>query len=442
MLEHMTSTAAILRPPAVPPATGRDRFVDVLRLAAMALVIAQHWLMPVLALEDGVLHTGNAFARDWVWPVTWIGQVIPVVFFAGGAAAALSLRRRRGDVAWAASRLHRLAVPVLVLAALWVPLTPLLTAVGLPAQPVHTAARLVGALLWFLALYGLITVLAPPLVRLAHRARGAEVAALAAGAVAVDVARFELGMPAALAYVNVLLVWVAVHQVGVHYGAGRLRWLRGSWALAVAIGGFATVAAAVVAGPYPASMIGMPGAEVSNMGPPTAVLLALAAGQLGLAFALRPVVLRWVADDGVARLVDRLSAVVMTAYVWHTPALAVVAGVALFGLGLSTPEPFSATWFASLPLWIGALGAVLALAIRLFGRAELWPAPRVEAGPRRLALATVLVSGGILALTVGGFAPAPVLGPLAFVAPAVASLAVVAGLALLAARRSTIATGA
>ncbi len=422
------------RPSVVLPT--RDRFIDLLRLGAMALVVLQHWLMPVLRLDGDVLRTGNAFAADWVWPVTWLGQVMPLVFFAGGAAAGMSLRRRAGStVAWSARRLHRLAAPVLVLAAGWLPLTPLLIWAGLPAQPVHTAARYVGALLWFLALYSLVTVLAPLLVRLADRARGADVALLAAGAVGVDLARFTLGMADALAYANVLLVWVAVHQVGVHYAAGRLWWLRGSWALVVAFGGFAVVAVAVGLGPYPPSMVGMPGDAISNMGPPTAVLLALAAGQLGLALALRPAALRWSDRPAVSAVVDRLSGVVMTAYVWHTPALALVGGVALLALGRSTPEPFSAEWYQGLPLWLGALAVVLTLAVRVLGRVERWPAPPTTAGPARLALATVLVGGGLLGLTLTGFAPTSSLGA---AGPWLASLAVAAGLTVLARPRPTI----
>lgn len=421
------------RPPAVVPT--RDRFIDLLRLAAMALVVLQHWLMPVLTLDGEVLHTSNAFARDWVWPVTWLSQVMPLVFFAGGAAAGLSLRRRAGGVPWAARRLHRLAVPVLVLAAVWLPLTPLLTWAGLPAQPVHTAARYVGALLWFLALYSVVTVLAPLLVRLATRARGVDVAVLATGAVGVDVARFALGMPDALAYANVLLVWVGIHQVGVHYAAGRLWWLRGSWALTLALGGFAVVAVAVGLGPYPPSMVGMPGDAISNMGPPTAVLLALATGQVALALALRPAVLRATDRAAVRAALDRLSGVVMTAYVWHTPVLVLVAGVALLGLGLDTPAPFSGTWYVGLPLWLGALGVVLAGAVRLFGRVEQWTAPTSSAGPVRLAVATVLVGGGLLGLTLTGFAPVP---PLGAGRPWLATLAVAVGLVVLMRPRPTI----
>src|SRR5699024_8239644 len=55
----MLPATAVLAPAAtsttrVLPA--RDRFIDLLRLGAMALVILQHWLMPVLTLDGDVLH--------------------------------------------------------------------------------------------------------------------------------------------------------------------------------------------------------------------------------------------------------------------------------------------------------------------------------------------------------------------------------------------------
>ncbi len=177
----------------------------------------------------------------------------------------------------------------------------------------------------------------------------------------------------------------------------------------------------------------MPGDPVSNMGPPTAVLLALAAGQLSLVLALRPTVLRWTERATVRRAVGRLSERVMTAYLWHTPALVLVAGVALLGFGVDTPHPFSGAWYAGVPLWLTALTAVLAVLVRLFGPLEGWPLPELAPGPVRVTVATVLLGGGLLGLTLTGFAPAPgVTGPWA------ASFAIAGGLLVLARRRPTI----
>ena len=52
-------------------------------------------------------------------------------------------------------------------------------------------------------------------------------------------------------------------------------------------------------GPYPVSMVGMPGERVSNMAPPTVCILALTCWLVGLVMLLRPVVTRWLARPRV-----------------------------------------------------------------------------------------------------------------------------------------------
>src|SRR3569833_692017 len=71
---------------------GRDRFLDVVRAGAILADIAQHWVMPELSYSGGTLATGNALATPGWWVVTWLSQVMPLVFFAGGAANLLSYR--------------------------------------------------------------------------------------------------------------------------------------------------------------------------------------------------------------------------------------------------------------------------------------------------------------------------------------------------------------
>ncbi|HEY9411840.1 MAG TPA: acyltransferase family protein [Jiangellaceae bacterium] len=188
------SPSAAPAAPIAPVGPRRDRLVDVLRVFAVVVVVAEHWLMPVLSYEGGRLRTGNAYAAVPGGWATWIGQVMPLVFFAGGAAAAMSLtarRRRQGDISatttvWLGDRLRRLAWPVLPLAAVWVPLPHLLDLIGLPDGPVHQAARLVGQLIWFLAVYVVVIALTPALIRAYRRWRGLELVVLVAAAVLVD----------------------------------------------------------------------------------------------------------------------------------------------------------------------------------------------------------------------------------------------------------------
>ncbi|MFW6090904.1 MAG: acyltransferase family protein [Actinomycetota bacterium] len=423
------------RLPAQAPPQHRDRFIDVLRVGAITGVVAQHWLMAAVSYDGEVLTTANAFDTAGAAAVTWVSQLMPLVFFCGGAAAAYDLRRRGGAPhpaahhGWLANRLRRLALPVVPLLAVWVPLPHLLLAAGVPAGPVDTASHLAGELLWFLALYVLVTALTPALVRLHRRWRGLEIVALACGAVAVDVLRFAvLGGVDAVGYANVVFVWVAAYLAGVAYAAGSLRWVRGAGALAVAGAGLAGTALAVAAGPYPSSMIGMPGAPMSNMNPPTAVLLAIALLQLGLALALRPVIQRWTARSPVRSTIDWLSVRLMTIYLWHIPALIAVTGVTVVGLGWSTPDLLSAEWRREMPIWIAAVTFTLLGLIRLFDRFERRPRSGRAPAAGRVYAATVPIGFGLLALTVNGFAPglaADATGPVA------AGIAIVLGLGLL-----------
>ncbi|MEN3535810.1 acyltransferase [Microbispora sp. ZYX-F-249] len=401
------------RAPAAP--APRDRFIDVLRVFGMVLVVVQHWTMPVLSYAQGRLTTGNALAA--VPYVTWISQVMPLVFFAGGAANAISFRSaaRRGGTAreWTARRVRRLAWPVVPLAVVWLPLPHLLIALGVPAQPVEVAARTVGQLLWFLAVYLLAVVATPHLLRV--RA-GVALPVLAGGAVLADVVRFS-GLEAA-GYLNVAFVWLAVHQVGFRYAEGGLEWLTGRRAAGLAVAGFAMVAALVVTGPYPASMIGMPG-MISNMAPPSVCLLALFAGQLGLAMLLRPALNALAARPRAEAVLTALAPRMMTVYLWHMTALVTVAGVATLGFGLATPHAGSAAWWSAVPLWLAALALVLVALTALLGRFE---EPVGAAAHRHVPVAAPLVGGALLTLTITGFAPGP--------APLIASAALAAGLAL------------
>jgi hypothetical protein len=136
------------------PGHHRDRFIDALRVVAIVLIVAQHWLMPAISYDDGTLTTVNALSTPGAWVITWLSQVMPLVFFAGGAAAAYSSLSRSGsrlstDISpgrdrqpdlgdprrgWLGERLLRLAVPVVPLVAVWLPLPHLLLALGLPAD--------------------------------------------------------------------------------------------------------------------------------------------------------------------------------------------------------------------------------------------------------------------------------------------------------------------
>lgn len=414
LLDRPTVAAAPPRRTAGVRRAARDPFIDLLRVFGMALIVFQHWTIPVLDYEGGRLTTGNALSTPGVWLVTWISQVMPLVFFAGGAANAISFGRSdKPAPVWLAVRLRRLAWPLLPLAAVWIPLPHVLLSLGVPAQPLEVGAKLTGQLLWFLAVYLIAVTVTPYALRLHERYGWRVPAVLAAGAVLTDVARFSTGLDA-VGYLNIVFVWLAVHQLGFFYAEGRLRlpWL-------LAIGGFGAAALLVGYGPYPGSMIGLPGAEVSNMAPPTLAMLAVGLGQIGLAVLLRPALVRL----PTARLLAWAGPRIMTVYLWHMPALFTVTGVVVVLLGVDTPRPGSILWFAGWPVWFGLLCLVLWPLLKGFARFETPPSlPYGMAGWRGTLMAAGLVGAGVLTLTVGGFAPGG--------GPFLAVLAVLGGLLL------------
>ncbi|PPK68777.1 acyltransferase [Actinokineospora auranticolor] len=378
----------------------RDPFLDVVRVGAVLLVVLQHWLMPVLGrggAHGEVIETGNALATPGWWLITWLSQVMPMVFFAGGAANLHSFRGSRDTRAWLASRLRRLVLPVLPLAAVWLALPNLLLSAGVPAQPVDIAGGITAQLLWFLVVYLVVVALTPVMTALHDRFGVRVLLPLAALAVLVDVVRFA-GVPE-VGFANAVVVWVTVHQLGICYADGLFANTGKRSQALVALAGFGAVAAMVAFGPYAPSMIGMPGAPMSNMSPPAAVLLPLAVGQLGLLLLLRDKLIRFAGPA-----VDALGARCTTIYLWHMPALVVVAGIAVMGFGYHTPEPGSTQWFAAAPMWLGATGYVLHLLVRVFGRFEVGGGRAVPATVP-LVGAYLTAAAGLLGLVVHGFSP-------------------------------------
>ncbi|GAB3494256.1 acyltransferase family protein [Nocardiopsis coralliicola] len=407
------------------PGEGRDLFLDALRLFVIVLVVLQHWSLPVLAYEAGTgeLRLDTVLSTDGGYIVTWFVQVMPLIFFVGGAVNVQSHRaaKARGGRSseWIARRLRRLAWPVVPLTAAWIPASYLLDAVGVSDQPLSVATHAAGMVLWFLAVYVLVIV-ATPLLSIADLKYGWRVpVALLAGATAVDALRFGSGVDA-VGYANIAFVWLAVHQFGFRYSAGAVGRIP---AAAMAAGGFGTAVGLAALGPHSANMTGVFAVEASNVSPPTMVLAALGVGQIGIALLLRPWIAVWSGRPVPARFIGWAGPRLMAVYLWHMAPLVLIAAVLVAGVGMATPAPLSPMW----GLWILA-GAVLL--VPLLWAVARW-AVRLEVPPRRLsgdpgrvrALAAAgLMGGGLLLLTVAGLGTGPL--------PAVGAAAVAGGLAI------------
>ncbi|GAA2100141.1 acyltransferase family protein [Actinomadura alba] len=382
------------------PAT-RDRYVDFLRVFSLATVIVGHWLMAVfLVREDGGVSAGNALAiMPTLQPLTWLFQVMPLFFFVGGFSHAIALRRSGGPAEFIRSRAARLLIPTAAFGAVWLALAAVIEVAGHDRGVLRLATRGVAQPLWFIGVYLGVVALAPVMMRL-HRAYGLLVpVVLAAGVVAVDLTRFGLGVTEA-GYLNLLLVWTAVHQFGFFYADARLG--RGA-ACALAGGGLIAVVALTAFGPYPLSMVGMPGERISNMSPPTLALMAHASWLIGLALLLRGPLTRLLARPRIWVGVIAANGLAMTAFLWHLTALFIACAVQL-ALGLAQPPVGSVAWWILRPVWLGLLALVTAGLIALFRRADR-PRPLVprSVGAGRAAVGVTLCLLGVLGFSAVGF---------------------------------------
>ncbi|MEV2278253.1 acyltransferase family protein [Nocardiopsis sp. NPDC049922] len=401
------------------PLPGRDRFLDALRLLVMVLVVLQHWWYPVLTGGPGTLAMDSVLAVPGASAMTWVSQVMPLIFFVGGAANLISRRSAaaRGVAAttWVARRLRRLAWPVVPLAAVWIAATHLLALGGVPEQPVSVAADAAGIVLWFLAVYVLVVVATPVLLPVQDRFGWRVAAALFAGAALVDVVRFATGVDA-VGYANVVFVWLGVHQLGLLYGAGALRPLQGA---VLAAGGAVAAAVLMLTGPYSPNMTGVFAMEASNAGPPTLVLAALGAVQVGAAVLLRRWIAAWADRPGPARVLDAVCPTLMTVYLWHMLPVSLVAAAQVYGLGVDTPDPMTVPWL----VWgLAGTAALLPLTAVLATWAVRFETPPARLcgvpGPVRALAAAALVGGGLGTLVAVGLGTGwgPVLGLSAVVA--------------------------
>ncbi|MEO5678655.1 MAG: acyltransferase, partial [Acidimicrobiales bacterium] len=82
-------TATLLAPITSAPPTGRDLPVDALRAGAVGVVVVGHALVAAVAWRGGRPVADNLLATSALArALTWVFQVLPLVFLCGGVAAA------------------------------------------------------------------------------------------------------------------------------------------------------------------------------------------------------------------------------------------------------------------------------------------------------------------------------------------------------------------
>ncbi|APU14286.1 MULTISPECIES: acyltransferase family protein [Actinoalloteichus] len=361
----------------------RDRVVDLLRAASIVVVILWHWTLSVTQQRaDGVLVMPNPIPQiPFGWAATWLLQVMPVFFLVGGYANLAgwrSVRRAGGGTGlFLSRRVRRLLIPVVVFLIVWAVVETVLWAVGLTGVAVYGPVLV--SPLWFIAVYLVAVLLVPLTARLHERCPLPTLAALGIAVALFDFGRFALGI-SALAWVNTVLIWIFVHQLGYFHRDGTLPGLARSRLLLLTVGALAGLV--LLTGPlgYPRSMVAHEGAELSNMYPTTAVIAVLGVFQLGVLMLAGPFLARWLQRRRVWTAVVAANMVIMTMFVWHMTALLLALGT-YHALGFELLREPTAEWWAQRPVWLLLPAVFLALLVVVFHRAETGSRrPRADPG--------------------------------------------------------------
>jgi peptidoglycan/LPS O-acetylase OafA/YrhL len=391
--------------PAGTPRPARDDSIDAVRATLLVTVVALHAMMVGVSVGAAGPVLENALEnRRWFAPVSWVVQVMPLFFIVGGFSSINQWRgmRSRGATrsAYVRARIERLVRPAIALVAVVGAALLVITLAGVPADIVATAGYRIGQPLWFLGVYILCSALVPVMVLAHERAAVATPLVLLAAVVAVDAARLTSGVQA-VGLVNLLFVWLLVQQLGFWLADGAVDRMGRRTRGAVLVGAL-LVLAVLTTGPYPADMF-------VNLNPPTACLVVLGVAQLMVFSLLRH---RFVALAGwtpAGRVIAVLGRRGMTVYLWNLPVLIALAAALLVlhsVAGVLLPEPLSAEWWVSRPLWLAAVVLAVAPLAAVMARFERGGSSAAGSA-RSVALDTVLGAGGVAIVLVAGFGPVP-----------------------------------
>jgi Acyltransferase family len=383
----------------------RDRYVDFLRAASICAVVLGHWFIGLIYWEDGIVGIHSAVGvTSGMWFGTWLFQVMPIFFFVGGFSNLVTFEsfERRGEPTWAfvRTRLWRLLKPSLVFVGVWIPVQVLLhlSDTGAPTGPrilgdttllrgmLPPGATLPFGPLWFLAVYAVVLVISPWMIRLHRRIGWWAPVLMALGTIGGDAIGFGTGHWG-WRWMNVAFVLLFPHQLGFFYADGRLTKLPRTVFWTMALGGLALLVVLTTPwvwqaavgdvryewfpgiGYYPKSLLGTDVERISNAYPPTVCYLVQAAWSIGAVMLLRPALSRWLQRPGPWKVTIFLNSIIMTLFLWHMTAY-LLAILVLWPLGLGHYTDSTAGWWAERIIWFAVPGAFLAGLVATFGRFE------------------------------------------------------------------------
>lgn len=345
----------------------RDASIDALRAGAIVCIVLGHWAVTGISLTHGVLSVVSPLDyAPSLEPYTFVFQALALFFFAAGYAARASGQtdrplRRIWDMA------RGLALPLLILAALWLVFGVTMFLLGMPLTNIPRIGSLLFSPLWFFGVYLMLQALTPVMVWVRDRIGDWILLVCVLLVILGDVNVYaELGQG-----------WTLVTSL---IGAWTVPWVLGMWlrdadesggrrlsALLLFVVGAVVLTLGLKFGPYPTSMVGITGEPHSNLSPPSLVTVALGCCQIAIFLAVRPVVravCRW---RWFSWVVDLLNRYAIPIYLLHQSALLIpvlisAASIPIPGLISNT---FGTFWLV-LRLWMIPVFAVI-LALLIWG---------------------------------------------------------------------------
>ncbi len=428
----------------IPTNSQRDLALDAVRSWSLFVVVFGHFIMQILFWDGDIPAGGNTLSSGRPWPyVTWILQVMPLFFVAGGAVNIGSFARAQGHYnEWLWQRVRRLMKPTAVYLLTMALAFSVITLIVDQEITDPLCTGITGPL-WFLAVYIAVTALTPITSRWWNRWGLKSIVALICVVAVVDSLRLQVFDAAGT--LNLIVAWVLVHQFGYWYQSGVTN--RQAQAL-IAIGLGANILITQVLRWYPTSLVGIPTEAFSNMAPPTIVLVFHSMVLFGLFVRLAPWLRQRMSTPRGYRTTSRAAMLAMTVYLWHMFLLvAWLSFLHIIGLDLPVRIENSVIVPDGGAYWIYLVPATICYAAIVYTVVRfLWPLEfmkiawfdaaknKVSHSIPRAITGCTLLSVGLLGISGGGFSGFPVAMHTAFGIPIYTSgclIAVVVGLALL-----------
>ena len=392
----------------------RNRAVDFYRAVAIMFVVLGHWLLvaPVI-INDEVTLTILLSSEPWTHYITWLFQVMPVFFFVGGFANALSWDSAQKDPektrVWAATRLARLLKPTIPLVLLWAVAAFIAGRMGVNPELITAASQAALVPVWFLAVYIVITIVVPISVAAWNKIGMGSILVLVIGAILVDMIAFGFDQ-GWLRWLNYAFVWLTMHQLGYWWrGTQRAK----TWAVGFIAVGLGWLYLLIAHYGYPVAMVSVPGQEMSNTRPPTTAMLAVGFVQVGAILMVTGPVSKWLQNVRPWAWVILLNQMIMSVYLWHLSAMIIVVAIAanLNGIGLRM-QPGSGEWWMMRPLWVALFIVVLIPLVLIFLRFEAGSrvSKHSQPGPLQAVIGTFITCGGLIMMAMDGISATNFLG--------------------------------